>query len=234
MDTSYLYNKFLLLTLVLHVTYSDTILDRLQKLEQYSTSQNEKISSLENVITHLENTVRHLDNENSELRSVQTILTPLLSRRRAHQDQLNVKDARRLLLDGPSNGQYAFYAFMSRDEPEPGGHHLLVYDNVVTNVGNAFNNFTGIFTVPRSGIYSFTWSTRVACHKAHTTELVINTRILGSTYVYCGYNTVTGHVVTSASQGEAIFVRTHLTSPGQGAIKSDEFGRSAFSGFMIG
>lgn len=122
---------------------------------------------------------------------------------------------------------------MSHDEPEPGGHHIFVYDVAETNVGHAYNNFTGIFTIPQDGLYSFTWSTRVECSKAHTTELVLNMKILGSTYAYCGWNTVTGHVVTRASQGDAVFVRTHGTSPGQGAVKSDEFGRSAFSGFLI-
>ncbi|XP_076102587.1 complement C1q-like protein 3 [Mytilus galloprovincialis] len=134
---------------------------------------------------------------------------------------------------GASSSHYAFYAYLSHDLPEPGGNRHLIYDTVKTNIGNAYNNITGTFTVPRNGIYSFTWSTRVQCSKAHTTELVLNTRVLGSTYIWCGYNTVTGHVVTYASQGEAVFVRTH-SSPGKGAIKSNNSGRSAFSGFLIG
>ena len=135
--------------------------------------------------------------------------------------------------EGLSSTLYAFYAYMSHDEPDPGAHHLLIYDVIQTNVGNAYNQFTGIFTVPQDGVYSFTWSTRVACHNAHTTELVVNTKVLGSTYVYCGYNTVTGHVITTASKGQAVYVRTHETAGGAGAIKSDQFGRSAFSGFLI-
>ena len=126
-----------------------------------------------------------------------------------------------------------FYAYMSTDEPDPRGHHTLVYDIIQTNLGQGYNKNTGVFTVPKTGLYSFSWSTRVECHLAHTTELVINDRILGSTYAYCGYNTVTGHVVATVFQGDVIFVRTHSTSPGQGAIKSNEFGRSAFSGFLI-
>ena len=126
-----------------------------------------------------------------------------------------------------------FYAYMSTDDPDPRGHHTLVYDIIQTNLGQGYNKNTGVFTVPKAGLYSLTWSTRVECHLAHTTELVINDRILGSTYAYCGYNTVTGHVVATVFQGDVIFVRTHSTSPGQGAIKSNEFGRSAFSGFLI-
>lgn len=120
---------------------------------------------------------------------------------------------------------------MSTDEPDHRGHHTLVYDIIQTNLGQGYNKNTGVFTVPKAGLYSLTRSTRVGCHLAHTTELVINDRILGSTYAYCGYNTVTGHVVATVSQGDVIFVRTHSTSPGQGAINSNEFGRSAFSGF---
>ncbi|XP_071167440.1 complement C1q tumor necrosis factor-related protein 3-like [Mytilus edulis] len=133
---------------------------------------------------------------------------------------------------GASRSQYAFYAYLSNDLPEPGGNRHLAYDTVKTNIGHAYNELTGTFTVPRTGIYSFTWSTRVQCSKEHTTELVVNTKVLGSTFIWCGWNTVTGHVVTYVSQGETVFVRTH-SSPGKGAIMSNDFGRSAFSGFLI-
>ena len=89
---------------------------------------------------------------------------------------------------------------MSTDEPDPRGHHTLVYDIIQNNLGQGYNKNTGVFTVPKADLFSLTWSTRVACHLAHTTELVINDRILGSTYAYCGYNTVTGHVVATVSQ----------------------------------
>ncbi|XP_061179021.1 complement C1q-like protein 3 [Saccostrea echinata] len=213
--------EFFLFLSWIYVSFSSPINleTRLGKLEE-SARKHER----ENV--YLKETVSLLKFENSRLSNRVNSLILENSYRGAEKDK-------RLLHQGLVIEGIGFYAYMSRDEPDPRGHHTLVYDVTQTNLGNGYNKDTGVFIVPRDGLYSFTWSTRVECHLAHTTDLVINAKIMGSTYAFCGYNTVTGHVVAAVAQGDVVFVRTHSTSPGQGAIKSNEFGRSAFSGFLI-
>ncbi|XP_062607178.1 complement C1q-like protein 3 [Saccostrea cucullata] len=189
-----------------------------------SLEESDKKHELENL--YLKEAVSVLQNENAILSY--KVNNPVL--KNSYQD---FRKDKRLIHHGSAIEGIGFYAYMSSDEPDPRGHHTLVYDVTQTNYGNGYNKDTGVFTAPMGGLYSFTWSTRVECHLAHTTDLVINAKIMGSTYAYCGFNTVTGHVVAAVNQGDVVFMRTHSTSPGQGAIKSNEFGRSAFSGFLI-
>lgn len=85
---------------------------------------------------------------------------------------------------------------------------------------------TGIFTVLVEGLYSLTWVTRVYCSKSYTTELHVNKSIAGSTFVYCGADTVTGNAVVQLRKGDVVFVRTG------GEIRSNKYGRTSFSGFL--
>ena len=63
--------------------------------------------------------------------------------------------------------------------------HTFVYDSVLINEGNAYNNYTGIFTVPTTGVYAILWTIAVEGRKIHSsdpdyeygeidTELVVN------------------------------------------------------------
>lgn len=123
-----------------------------------------------------------------------------------------------------------FYAYVSRDLNNPGGGHTIVFDVEMTNFKNGYNKHTGVFTVPVDGLYSLTWVTRVECSKSYTSQLHVNKRIVGSTFAYCGYNTVTGNAVVQLRKGDVVFVRT---LSGSGKIRSNEYGRTSFSGVLV-
>ncbi|KAL3853133.1 hypothetical protein ACJMK2_016703 [Sinanodonta woodiana] len=53
----------------------------------------------------------------------------------------------------------AFMAYRDTPLTNIGLNQKLVFDKVATNEGNGYSAITGIFTVPISGIYFFTWMT---------------------------------------------------------------------------
>ena len=55
-------------------------------------------------------------------------------------------------------GPVAFYAYLSHSEPNPSLNHALIFDSVKTNVGGGYNEYSGMFTAPSSGVYVFTWA----------------------------------------------------------------------------
>ena len=126
---------------------------------------------------------------------------------------------------------------MSRDEPSPGKHHTIVFDSVQTNVGNAYNNFSGAFTAPVSGVYYFTWSIANLCHSYVSTVLVVNNAEVNAIstdgYDVCDEKVSTGQVVVELEAGQIVFIRTHSTKTIKGAIKSNVYVRSSFSGFLL-
>ena len=70
----------------------------------------------------------------------------------------------RLLINFINGGTaVAFYAYISKDFTHIGNGHVFVFDTVVTNKGKAkYNKYSGIFTVPSSGLYAYSYSIAVA------------------------------------------------------------------------
>lgn len=52
----------------------------------------------------------------------------------------------------------AFSSYLSHSLLNLGPEQAIVYDKVILNEGLAYNNATGTFTVPVSGLYLFSWS----------------------------------------------------------------------------
>lgn len=76
----------------------------------------------------------------------------------------------------------AFYAYLSSDIPASIAHHIIAFDTVITNVGNAYHSHSGTFIAPRSGVYVFTCTIRLYGHSYIKTELLVNNNVVNGIY----------------------------------------------------
>lgn len=130
----------------------------------------------------------------------------------------------------------AFHAYLSTNVPAYSAvHYIIVFDKVVTNVGNGYHSHLGTFIAPRSGLYVFTWTIRQWGPRYHITELVIDNEVAHVIYIHPDNgvdSSVTGTIVVQVNQGDDVLVRTG-SRYNSGEINSDIDGRSTFSGWNI-
>ncbi|CAG2227878.1 unnamed protein product [Mytilus edulis] len=137
---------------------------------------------------------------------------------------------------GASTTVPAFYAYMSSHETNPGKHHTLHFDTIITNIGSAYNRYTGIFTPTVSGTYALSYSIKPYAGAYIPIELVRNTQIIGSvvTKAQSSYeHGASSTVVIQLSAGDACFLRTSNTYTPTGHIYSSKYARSSFSGWRL-
>ena len=104
-----------------------------------------------------------------------------------------------------------------------GGHHILPYDFIKSNLGFGLHPNPGVFTAPKSGTYVFTWTIRVYDHGLHSVELEVNGQLVGALFPHSGaHDNDTGSTtaVVSVKEGEDVYLRTRL-SVNHGTIYSD-------------
>lgn len=114
-------------------------------------------------------------------------------------------------------------------------HHILQFDVVPLNKGNHYSAFDGIFIVPTSGTYVFTWSIMSDVHGSVHTELMRNAEINGTRYADSATSTVwdfaTGIVVVDVGHGDHVYVRLGVNS--KGLVRSISASRTTFSGWLL-
>ncbi|XP_061195733.1 uncharacterized protein LOC133203955 [Saccostrea echinata] len=142
----------------------------------------------------------------------------------------------------------AFYAYYSNNFKAPTTiGATLIFDSVVTNLGNGYNKRTGIFTTPLSGVYAFTWTLHAAGSNVARSsgnqygEMNASIKQNGVTRGAIHVDTerknddavATGFVLLSLKAGDEIQIVSDIFN-GQGSMYSnDEHGRTSFSGFQI-
>lgn len=129
----------------------------------------------------------------------------------------------------------AFYAYLSSDAPASVAHHIILFDTVITNVGNAYHPHMGTFIAPRSGLYVFTWTIRLYGNAYFTTQLVVNNVVVN--WIFFGTHnnidgSVTGTAVVHVNQGDDALIRTGQ-SHHSGSIISNNDGKSSFAGWIL-
>ena len=132
----------------------------------------------------------------------------------------------------------AFYAYMGQTEVHPGPHHTIIFDVPVTNIGNGYNHFSGIFSVPSSGVYVFSWTIGDSSGGSIFTELVVNKDVVGGILTQSMFTadrfTTTGLVVKEVTESDVVYVRTSSTGGIHGDIQSlNPVQRTSFSGWRL-
>lgn len=132
-------------------------------------------------------------------------------------------------------GVIAFYAYLTNAEINPGAHHIIVYDHVITNSGNGYSKHTGSFTAPKAGMYVFSWTTFVDPHSYFPIELIHNSVRAGIVFVQgdTTFNGVTGLAVIQLQQGDVVMVRSEPGYTPHGNIHSEHHMKTSFAGWCI-
>ncbi|XP_062576101.1 uncharacterized protein LOC134237989 [Saccostrea cucullata] len=218
-------------------TFEGVVMDQnreINRLKQEKEEDRKYVNRLENRLTQLESKFEKSEKERNSScakKTIEDIRSTNLT---------NIKRNQKRLLIPPttSHSSIAFYAYMSAMIPSPNTHQVLVFDDVKTNFGNAYHPSTGLFIVPESGVYVFTWTFRTGAAYDHSIQLLINKDVVGTLFLrsVAGLDAQeTGIVVTHVNAGDDVYVRTHATLPlgTSDSILSSSYGRTSFAGWKL-
>lgn len=131
----------------------------------------------------------------------------------------------------------SFFAYLSRDEPNPGTHMTFVFDVDHTNIGGHYSHHTGVFSCPSHGVYVFSWSIYCDVSGYVYSELVVNSSSVSGTFVGSrGVSNIlssTDLVIVVLNAGDEAYIRTPLNSASSGKVRSHAQFRSTFSGWRL-
>ncbi|XP_045168529.2 caprin-2-like [Mercenaria mercenaria] len=141
---------------------------------------------------------------------------------------------KRLLLDPlneyTENQRVAFTAKLSKHMTNLGNNQPIVFDAIVTNVGQHYSPNTGVFTAPTNATFYFFASIMSHSGKALESEIVKNGVRMVKMYSYdTAHEQGTNSVVLQLSAGDEVWVRHTLN------VGTMVYGNtwSTFSGFQI-
>ncbi|XP_060556644.1 EMILIN-1-A-like isoform X2 [Ruditapes philippinarum] len=125
----------------------------------------------------------------------------------------------------------AFFATLSNQLQHAGVGQTFVFDRVVTNIANGYNNFNGNFIAPVSGTYVFSATLLSHYHNSAHAQFVKNGSPVSYMYVSgaeAGYDTSSQTIVLELLKGDDICISNNDADK---SYNGDHY--STFSGFLL-
>ena len=144
-----------------------------------------------------------------------------------------VKQARRAVAD-----EVAFSAYLSKPTHYVSGH-TVKFDQVLTNYGNGYNKYTGVFSVPTTGVYLLTFSIAINHPYSHIkVKLLDNNRSIVDASADPGSATKTdmggNTVIVDLTAGQSAWLEVYDCMNVNGQMYSSNSNRYAtFSGAKL-
>jgi hypothetical protein len=108
---------------------------------------------------------------------------------------------------------------------------IVKFDKVWTNNKNCYNPTTGLFTVPKTGLYQVSATVMSSQHKTLYVHLWQNENRLVALYGNVGHNEATANTVLNLKKNARLYLKVKA---GSCAIHNNkEYQFSMFSGYLI-
>ena len=153
----------------------------------------------------------------------------------------NTENEARILKNGRqqralSSEHIAFSAYLGSTTDHYMTGHVVKCDQVLLNDGQAYNTYTGIFTVPETGVYLLTFSiTTDLLDHWMTVQMIVNNRMIVEASIdtkYVQHSEMGGNtVIVRLNQGESVWLQISDSSNGKlfGGTRRD----TTFSGVLL-
>ncbi|KAK3098913.1 hypothetical protein FSP39_024264 [Pinctada imbricata] len=106
----------------------------------------------------------------------------------------------------------AFSAYPGSDLTKIRGETKVVFGSTRTNIGNAYDPKTGVFTAPVDGVYAFHWSLMISKGKYISTYISVNDKnqvlLYGDARPYPTWYFPSQSYVTDLRKGDRVYLIT--------------------------
>ncbi|KAL4226311.1 Complement C1q-like protein 3 [Mactra antiquata] len=200
-----------------------------QLMETMEETQQASIIELETQRQVMESIGENLNNSNG-IKSIDgsKLSNPHISTRKSHSISTVKERSTVGIRQAEFEAPIAFYAHI-------GSHHvvnqIIIYDNVVTNVGNGYNGSLGAFTAPVEGIYVFSSTLVAHGHQNIHTSFYRNSNRISSMFasgVESNTDTSSATIVLQLSKGDVVTVRSNDAD-----VSINGYTYSSFTGFLF-
>ncbi|KAA0719481.1 Cerebellin-2 Precursor [Triplophysa tibetana] len=183
-------------------------------------------------------TAEKLNNIEERLRVTETILGELKRQNEALMSLTQASEIKLQSLQAENTaGKVAFSAGLLDSGPQLSGpfeeSRTLVYKKIFSNIGNAYDSNTGIFTAPVKGVYYFRFYGHSHVGNRMAVSLYKNNEQQCSVYFHKTMNTVNGNgsngVVLTLEKADKVHTELWKDS----WVYDDEASYTSFSGFML-